>query len=130
MLKESRTYDLSGTYRFRGSLGKSFTASGYLDFDWLGDISGEAIASGMPGSKHERCDVMISGAYSTGDHPRVYNATISITPVSCPINGGKSKTLKVRVIQRNQQGDLDFVSSSPHNEQLLCFAKLESPGPL
>jgi hypothetical protein len=48
-LKELGTYDLSGTYRFRRSLGQSFTASGYLDLDWLGDISGEAIGSGMSG---------------------------------------------------------------------------------
>jgi hypothetical protein len=129
-LKESGTYDLSGTYRFRGSFEHSFTASGYLDFDWLGDISEEAVASGTPRSKHEPCDIMISGTYSPGNHARVYNATINITPVSCSVNGGKPKTLKVHIIRHNEHGDLDLVSSSPPNEQLLGFAKLESPGPL
>jgi hypothetical protein len=129
-LKESGTYDLSGTYRFRGSFERSFTASGYLDFDWLGDISGEAAANSTPGSNHEPCDIMISGTYSPGDHWGVYNATINITPVSCPINDDKPKTLKVRITRRNEHGDLDLVSNSAPDEQLLGFAQLESPGPL
>jgi hypothetical protein len=129
-LKESGSYDLSGTYRFRGSFGKSFTASGYLDFDWLGDISGEALASNTHESKHESCDVMISGTYSPGEHRGVYNGTISITPILCPVNGGKSKSLRVRMIRRNDHGDLDLVSSSQPGEQLLGFAQLKSRGPL
>jgi hypothetical protein len=124
-LKETGTNDLSGTYRFRGSL-EPFAASGFLDFDWLGDISGEAVANRISGTRHEHCDVLISGTYSPGDSPQVYNATISITPVLCPI---KPKKLSVRIIRRNGI-DLQLVSSSRSNEQLLGYAKLESPGPL
>jgi hypothetical protein len=127
-LKESGTNDLSGTYRFRGSL-ESFSASGFLDFDWLGDISGEAVAHPTSGTRSQHCDVMISGTYSPGGGPQVYNATISITPVLCPINGGKPKTLTVRMIRRNGH-DLELVSSAMSHEQLLGYAKLESPGPL
>jgi hypothetical protein len=78
-------YGLSGTCSFRASFKHpSFRAYGDLYFDWLGDISGEALAvfQDRTGKPARDCDLLIAGEYSLAKDPGVYSATLTLTPVA------------------------------------------------
>jgi hypothetical protein len=130
----SNAYSLSGTYSFRASFKHpSFQMYGDLDFDWLGDISGAAVAvfherSGKPARD---CDLLISGDYSLAKDPGLYSATLTFTPVAadCPINHGKGETLRVDIFRRNDHGDLDLIETSSSDHRFFGVATLQSPGP-
>jgi hypothetical protein len=129
-----KTFNLSGTYNFRASFAQpALQAYGDLDLDWLGDISGEAVAvSHEPGGKpvHE-CEFLISGDYSLARGSGGYVAKLTFTPVdaTCPINHGKEKTLRAKIVRRNGHGDLDLIETSPLENRLFGTATLQSPGP-
>jgi hypothetical protein len=121
-------------YSFRASFKHpSFQMYGDLDFDWLGDISGEALAvfHERSGKAARDCDLLISGDYSLAKDPGVYSATLTLTPVAadCPINHGKSETLRVNIFRRNDRGDLDLIETSSSDHRLFGVATLQSPGP-
>jgi len=118
-LERIDSHSLSGTYRFRASYDdRSFAVSG--DLDWFGDISGEGIVvpiSQKGKSARHRCYVLISGTYSPVEDRTIYGATITMTPVmpDCPINHGKSETLRVKIVRRNPRSDLDLIQASSSN---------------
>src|ERR1700687_2336338 len=117
MLKNVNSYSVSGTYSFRASFKHPpFQVYGNLDFDWLGDVSGEVLAvSHERGGKAARdCDLLIAGDYSFAKDSGGYDATLTFTPVSadCPINHGRDETLRVHIVRRNDRGDLDLIEIS------------------
>jgi hypothetical protein len=128
------TYNLSGSYSFHASFEHpAFQAYGDLDFDWLGDISGEAVAvSHEPRRRPARkCNFLISGDYTLARDSSGYEARLTFMPVdpSCPINNGKEKILRVKIVRRNGHGDLDLIETSPSEGHLFGMAMLQSPGP-
>jgi hypothetical protein len=128
------TYNLSGSYSFHASFGRpAFQVYGDLDFDWLGDISGEAVAvSREPASKSVRkCSLLISGDYTLASGSHGYKARLTFTPVdpSCPIGHGKEKTIEAEIVRHDGRGDLDLIETSPSEDHLLGMATLQSPGP-
>ena len=128
------TYNLSGSYSFHASFEHpALQAYGDLDFDWLGDISGEAVAVfHEPGSRPVRkCNFLISGDYTLARGSGGYDAKLTFTPVdsTCPINNGKEKTLRAKIVRRNGRGDLDLIETSPTEDHLFGMATLRSPGP-
>jgi hypothetical protein len=134
MLNGLNTYNLSGSYSFHASFEHpAFQAYGNLDFDWLGDISGEAVAvSRQPRVRPVRkCKFLISGDYTLARDSGGYEARLTFMPVdpNCPINNGKEKTLRVKIVRRNGHGDLDLIETSPSEGHLFGMATLQSPGP-
>jgi hypothetical protein len=47
----------------------------------------------------------------------------------CPINNGKEKTLRAKIVRRNGHGDLDLIETSPPEDHLFGMATLQAPGP-
>jgi hypothetical protein len=128
------TYNLSGSYSFHASFGHpAVQAYGDLYLDWLGDISGEAVAVfHEPGSRPVRkCNFLISSDYTLARGSGGYDAKLTFTPVdsTCPINNGKEKTLRAKIVRRNGRGDLDLIETSPTEDHLFGMATLRSPGP-
>lgn len=128
---------LSGTYSFRALLkGRhhSCTERGVLEFDWLGDVSGQAVstpakrgAAPTPG----RCDVLISGTYSPTANPGSYKARVTLTPVNpdYPIDHGRDQTLKLRILPRGGRGDFELLARALSHRELIGMAKRQSRGP-
>ena len=93
---------LKGFYTLRGVLedlrGHYISLSGSLDFDWLGDISGE-------GSLHEHsssgnsCHVLMKGTYESTKDPLVLVAKITLVPVyghcSEELDGERNWTISI-----------------------------------
>jgi hypothetical protein len=128
------TYNLSGSYSFHASFGHpAVQAYGDLYLDWLGDISGEGVAvSHERGGKTVRkCNFLISGDYTLARGSGGYDAKLTFTPVdsTCPINNGKEKTLRAKIVRRNGRVDLDLIETSPTEDHLFGMATLRSPGP-
>jgi hypothetical protein len=128
------TYNLSGSYSFHASFGHpAVQAYGDLYLDWLGDISGEGVTvSHERGGKTVRkCNFLISGDYTLANGSGGYEAKLTLTPVDpgCPINNGKEKTLRAKIVRRNGHGDLDLIETSPSEDHLFGMATLQAPGP-
>jgi hypothetical protein len=124
---------LSGTYEFQGNLrnvdGRPVAISGNLDFDWLGDISGEALASlGRRHSPDANCNLLVMGNYAPDQ--QTYLATLTLTPVTtgCPFR--HDETLEVRITPGDAEGTLYLNQISPGHHELSGLAKMESPGPV
>jgi hypothetical protein len=123
-----RRRTLSGTYQFQGTLknvgGRSVAISGDLDFDWLGDISGEALAStGRRHSPDANCNLLLMGKYAPDQQS--YLATLTLTPVTTGCGAFRhEKTLQVRIIPHDADG------ISPGDYELSGLARMESPGPV
>jgi hypothetical protein len=127
------TYNLSGSYSFRASFEHpALQVYGDLDLDWLGDISGEAVAvSHEPDRPVRKCNLLISGDYTLASGSGDYVAKLTFTPVdpACPINHGKDRTLRAKIVRRNGRGDLDLIETSPSEGHLFGMATLQAPGP-
>jgi hypothetical protein len=116
-----RLRSLSGTYEFQGNLrnvdGRPVAISGNLDFDWLGDISGEALASlGRRHSPDANCNLLVMGNYAPDQ--QTYLATLTLTPVTtgCPFR--HDETLEVRITPGDAEGTLYLNQISPGHHEL------------
>jgi hypothetical protein len=128
---------LSGTYSFRALVkGRRHSCAerGHLEFDWLGDVSGQALA--VPGkrgvaSTPGRCDVLISGTYSPAAKPGAYKAEVTLTPLSpdYPIDHGKGQTLALRIVPRGGHGNFELLAFAHSHRELLGVAELRTRGP-
>lgn len=130
------TRSLSGTYHFHGSLknrgGRSIPVSGDLDFDWLGDISGEAVSSLSTPRRDSPpevvCRFLIMGNYVLDQQN--YAATLTFSPVStaCPFR--QDETLHVTIVPHHDKGAIELSQIGPGRHEFSGLARLESPGPL
>lgn len=128
---------LSGTYSFHALFeGRHHSCAerGVLEFDWLGDVSGQAIsrparrsAAPAPG----RCDVLISGTYSPAANPGSYKARVTLTPVNpdYPIDHGRDQTVKLSIFPRGGRGDFELLARARSDRELIGMAKRQSRGP-
>lgn len=127
---------LSGTYSFRALVrGRHHSCAehGDLEFDWLGDVSGQAMA--RPGAHRAgdatRCNLLISGTYSSTAKRGVYTAEVTLMPLSpnFPIDDGREETLKMKIVPRDRRGDLDLLASARSRQKFVGEARLQSRGP-
>lgn len=126
---------LGEIYTFRGSFqdpqGQFFSLSGTLDFDWLGDISGEASAhrlgdetvSGAP------CHAMIEGSYKRTQDPQIVDGIMEVIPVdgSCGMSLNKVHSWRIDILPGSMPGDFDLVQRSQSSPWFVGVAKPE-PG--
>ena len=129
--------ELSGTYGFRAFLeGRHHSCAerGDLEFDWLGDVSGQAVAAPAgqgAASTPGRCDVLISGTYSPTASPGFYKARVTLTPVNpdYPIDHGREQTLKLRIFPRGGRDEFKLLARAHSHRELIGVAKLQTRGP-
>lgn len=108
---------LSGSSAFRGSFqdrqGRFFSFSGTLDFDWLGDISGEASAHRRGGetASGTSCHTMIEGSYKRTQDSQIVDGIIEVIPVdgSCGMRLNKFHSWRIDIIPGPMLGDFDLV---------------------
>lgn len=135
--QESDARGLSGSYSFRALIkGRRHSCAerGHLEFDWLGDVSGQAVAAPAKrgaASTPGRCDVLISGTYAATANPGFFKARVTLTPVNpdYPIDHGKEQTLKLRIFPHGGRGDFELLASAHSRPALVGAAKLQTRGP-
>ncbi len=123
----------AGNYAFRGSIqdrqGRFFSLSGTLDFDWLGDISGEVSAHRRGGKTPSgtSCDAMIEGSYKRTQDPQIVDGIIEVIPVdgSCGLSLTKVHSWTIDIMPGSMRGDLDFVQRSQSSPWFVGVAKPE-----
>ncbi len=124
---------LSGTYQFQGSLKnvgpRSVPITGNLDFDWLGDISGEAVASmDRRHSPDANCNLLLMGNYAPDQ--QTYLATLTLVPVSTGCSFRHDETLQVRITPDDADRRLYLNQVKPGHPEFAGVAKMESLGPV
>ena len=126
---------LSESYAFRGSFqdrqGRFFSFSGTLDFDWLGDISGEASAHRRGGetASGTSCPTMIEGSYKRTQDSQIVDGIIEVMPVdgSCGMKLNKFHSWRIDIIPGAVLGNFDLVQRSQSAPWFVGVAKPE-PG--
>jgi hypothetical protein len=106
---------LNRFYTLRGfiedSAGHYVSLSGSLNFDWLGDISGEGSIHrhGPRLSNEGSCHVMIEGTYKPTIDPLVVAGSITFVPVygDCSEELGRKRNLRISIV-RAAPGELDL----------------------
>jgi hypothetical protein len=109
---------LNRFYTLRGFLEDSprhyMSLSGSLNFDWLGDISGEG---SIHLSNEVPCHVLIEGTYKTTKDPLVKAGNITFVPVygDCSEELGRKRNWTISIV-REAPGELDL-SQNPVSER-------------
>lgn len=123
---------ISGNYAFHGSAedhrGRLVSLSGDLSLDWLGDISGEALASRSHAFVAGSCDVLIDGSYTHTKDPQIVAGTIRITPGygNCSTGFSKRRIWRVDIVSGTRIGRLELIPQRQSRRFFEAVATRES----
>jgi hypothetical protein len=126
---------LSGLYTFSGSLeylrGQYMSFSGSLNFDSLGDISGEASSRRI--GQHVRstgsCHLLMEGTYKPTKDPFVMAGSIRFMPIygDCNDELGRDRNWTISIMRGVKSGLLDLSHNSVSGRRFVGVATREAP---
>jgi hypothetical protein len=120
-------------YTLRGFLedspGHYMSLSGSLNFDWLGDISGEGSIhrDGRRLSNEGSCHVLMEGTYKPTKDPLVMVGSITFVPVygDCSEGLGRDRSWTISIV-REAPGELDLGQNPVSGREFTAVATRET----
>jgi hypothetical protein len=126
-LKLKRFYTLRGF--LEDSPGHYVSLSGNLNFDWLGDISGEGSIhpNGRLLSNEGSCHVLMEGTYKPTKDPLVMAGSITLVPVygHCSEELGRDRNWTISIV-REAPGELDLGQNSVSGREFTAVASRQT----